>query len=55
MVSVGVYRRPSAGQWRKDPFYDLLRVGQTALKMASECSFTTRKLRFLSHFRLVWL
>jgi len=34
MVSVGVYRRPSAGQWRKDPFYDLLRVGQTALKMA---------------------
>jgi len=32
MVSVGVYRRLSAGQWRKEPAYDLLRVGQTALK-----------------------
>jgi hypothetical protein len=34
MVSVSVYRRPSTGQWRKDPVYDLLRVDQTALKMA---------------------
>lgn len=35
--------------------HDLLRVGKTALKAASECSFTVRKLRFLSPFRLVFL
>ncbi len=33
--------------------HDLLRVGVTTLELTSECSFTTRKLRFLSHFRLV--
>jgi hypothetical protein len=38
-----------------EPVQGLLRVGQTALKMLSECSFTTRKLRVLKHFRLVWL
>ncbi|AYC34042.1 hypothetical protein D3880_17485 [Pseudomonas cavernae] len=38
-----------------EPVSDLLRVGKTALKTASECSFTTRKLRFLSRFRLVFL
>jgi len=38
-----------------EPVQSLLRVGQTALKMASECSFTIRKLRFLSHFCLVCL
>jgi len=33
----------------------LLRVGKTALKVLSECSFTMRKLRFLNHLRLVFL
>jgi hypothetical protein len=36
-----------------EPVGDLLRVGNTALKIASECSFTTRKLRFLGCFCLV--
>ena len=35
--------------------HDLLRVGQTALKSPSECSFRFPKLRFLSAFRLVLL
>ena len=38
-----------------EPAYDLLAVGHTALKTASECSFTVRKLRFLGRFCLVWL
>ena len=33
------------------PAHDLRRVGRTALKTASECSFTTRNLRLLGHFR----
>ncbi|AYC34010.1 hypothetical protein D3880_17320 [Pseudomonas cavernae] len=44
-----------AGTNGLEPASDLLRVGKTALKTASECSFTTRKLRFLSRFRLVFL
>ncbi|MBU2294080.1 MAG: hypothetical protein KJ989_07730, partial [Gammaproteobacteria bacterium] len=38
-----------------EPAHDLLRVGPTALKAGSECSFTARKLRFLVCFCLVWL
>jgi hypothetical protein len=38
-----------------EPVYDLLRVGDTALKTASECSFTARKLRFFGCFFLVSL
>ncbi|AXT45444.1 hypothetical protein DBB33_03625 [Chromobacterium haemolyticum] len=38
---------------RLEPVYDLLRVGDTALKPASKCSCTTRTFRFLSRFRLV--
>jgi hypothetical protein len=33
-----------------EPAYDLLRVGHASLKTGSECSFTTRKLRFLACF-----
>ncbi|WP_147424479.1 hypothetical protein [Vogesella indigofera] len=43
------------GTSRLEPIHDLLRFGDTALKTASECSFTTYKLRFLSRFRLVSL
>jgi hypothetical protein len=38
-----------------EPVHDLLRVGHAALKPASKCSFTTRKLRFFGWFRLAWL
>ncbi|MGL4317420.1 MAG: hypothetical protein ACRCTL_12505, partial [Pseudomonas sp.] len=38
-----------------EPVQRLLRVGHAALKSGSECSFTTRKLRFLAQFRLAWL
>jgi hypothetical protein len=36
----------------QEPIQYLLRIGDASLKMASECSFTTSKLRFLSHFCL---
>jgi hypothetical protein len=39
----------------QEPEQGLLRVGHAALEMASNCSFTTRKLRILSLFRLAWL
>ncbi|MNJ02504.1 hypothetical protein D3C73_1624770 [compost metagenome] len=44
--------------WQKgglEPVQSLLRVGHAVLKSGSECSFTTRKLRFFARFRLAWL
>ncbi|QOZ83558.1 hypothetical protein DXT74_11035 [Chromobacterium sp. Rain0013] len=41
------------GGLRLEPIYDLLRVGDTALKPASKCSCTICTFRFLSRFRLV--
>ena len=48
-------RRGCGYNRRSEPVYDLLAAGHTALKTISECSFTTRKLRFLDRFCLVWL
>ncbi|WP_218565940.1 hypothetical protein, partial [Pseudomonas sp. MWU12-2115] len=38
-----------------EPVYDLLRVGDTALKTSSKCSCTTCTFRFFARFRLVSL
>ncbi|WP_227105454.1 hypothetical protein [Chromobacterium rhizoryzae] len=41
------------GGGQKEPVYMLLRGGDTALKVSSECSCTLCAFRFFSRFRLV--
>lgn len=53
--ALGGINRLLNGLKSENLFYDLLRVGITALKSLSGCSFTAFKLRSRNRFRLVLL